>query len=162
MFIPGLDLVGSVIVGSVSGAFLGAGVSGVKYDASNNDKSSSDSGWGKELGLGAAFGAASGAFQGAFDVLYPAVEVVDVLSAQGAVSTKLVGGWATRTTVRLGVGTVTGSTLGVLQQVAQNAINGQPLDKGLVEGLAAGIGTSLGLQGSLFFYHRLCTHSFLH
>ncbi|KAL0957871.1 hypothetical protein HGRIS_000054 [Hohenbuehelia grisea] len=131
MFVPGVN---AIVLGAITGALIGAGIAGATYDIKAQISGQSDNkAWGMQIGLGALFGAISGGASAYVNTLLPAVTIVDVLSSQGALGLKVVGGFVLRTTVRIGINSAMSSGLGVVQQVVENAINGEPLDKGLLE-----------------------------
>lgn len=107
-----------------------------------------DAAWAMQLGLGAAFGAVSGGAGAALDLVYPAVSLFQVAASQGALGAKVVGGFAVRTTVRLGVGAGIDTGLSVLQKVTENAMSGKPLNEGLGEAAAMGALTATATNGT--------------
>ncbi|KAL0950271.1 hypothetical protein HGRIS_010251 [Hohenbuehelia grisea] len=140
-FVPGVN---AVVLGVVTGALIGAGVSGASYDISGK---SDNKEWGLQVGLGGLIGGISGGASTYLDAILPAVTISDPLAAEGAIGLRTIGGYVVRTTIRIAVHSELQSGLSVLQQVIENAVHGDPLDKDL--GQAAATGAIGGALSSL-------------
>jgi RHS repeat-associated protein len=116
--------VAAAILGTASGAVIGAGISSAVYGATHNDDRKFNWGeWGAMVGLGAAFGAVTGGV--------------------GAIS----GG--SSAVVGVLVDTVLGGTQGLVTNGVSNVFNGQSFfdNVGMAVGLGAGLGFATGFIG---------------
>ncbi|KAF4597731.1 hypothetical protein EYR40_008196 [Pleurotus pulmonarius] len=136
MFVPGVN---AIVLGVVTGALIGAGVSGFNYDISATiSGESNDKDWGIQLGIGAVVGAIGGAASAGIDVMLPAASFSNLAGITGGNGLKVIGGFVLRTTARMALQTGLSSGLSALNQVAQNAISGRPLGEGVADAAATG------------------------
>lgn len=148
MFVPGVN---AIALGVVTGALIGAGVSGFSYDVSASiSGESNDKEWGIQLGIGAVIGAIGGAASAGIDVMLPAASFANLAGATGANGLKVVGGFVLRTTARMALQTGLSSGLSALNQVVQNAISGRPLGEGVADAAATGAWQGAALAGRSF------------
>jgi hypothetical protein len=136
--IAGFNIIGSTL--------LGAGISGLTYDITHGG-TTNDSDWGIQIGIGAAFGLAGGVIGAGIDAVIPAlssteVSVVRVIGGFLGKSGAVTGGLIARTALRVALTVATDSSMSVLQQIADNAIAGKPLNDDL--GTAAWQGVAFG------------------